>query len=198
MGALGRTAGCARGALPARAASPIVQPCPCALPHPPPRSTSPTGWWAGSGGTALPKTCGSWCAARCAAGRACSWQVRAAGAPHRGRPGCMGVQAQHCRDCALHMAQLLLHLCSPEPALAALTTPPQHLHSSVPLFTVPTYLHSSVPLSTPHLPLHPPAPPPGDLHFMMRHSFRQYGEGQSPSLAPSELATPAGGGPAGS
>lgn len=27
---------------------------------------------------------------------------------------------------------------------------------------------------------------------MMRHSFRQYGEGQSPSLAPSELATPAG------
>ena len=36
--------------------------------------------------------------------------------------------------------------------------------------------------------------PPGDLHFMMRHSFRQYGAGQSPSLAPSELPTPAGAG----
>jgi hypothetical protein len=33
---------------------------------------------------------------------------------------------------------------------------------------------------------------------MMRHSFRQYGPGQSPSLAPSELATPAGGSPLGS
>ncbi|KAI7840166.1 hypothetical protein COHA_005949 [Chlorella ohadii] len=37
----------------------------------------------------------------------------------------------------------------------------------------------------------------GDLHFMMRHSFRQYGAGQSPSLAPSELPTPAGTSPLG-
>ena len=28
---------------------------------------------------------------------------------------------------------------------------------------------------------------------MMRHSFKQYGPGQSPSLAPSEMPTPAGG-----
>jgi hypothetical protein len=37
-----------------------------------------------------------------------------------------------------------------------------------------------------------PCPPAGDLHFMMRHSFKQYGPGQSPSLAPSEMPTPAG------
>ncbi|KAL4423131.1 hypothetical protein ABPG77_004814 [Micractinium sp. CCAP 211/92] len=37
----------------------------------------------------------------------------------------------------------------------------------------------------------------GDLHFMMRHSFRQYGPGQSPSLAPSEAPTPAGASPLG-
>lgn len=42
------------------------------------RSTSPTGWWAGFGGTAPRRICGSWCAARCAAGHGCSWQVRPA------------------------------------------------------------------------------------------------------------------------
>jgi hypothetical protein len=37
----------------------------------------------------------------------------------------------------------------------------------------------------------------GDLHFYMRHSWRQYGPDQTPSMAPSELNTPLGASPVG-
>ena len=119
------------------------------LPH---CSTSPTGWWAGSGATPPPRTCGSWCEGRCAAAPACSWQVRlgalAGVVEGEGRPA---------------------ELCTLPPCNAA-----------------------NHPLLKPLPPPAPCHPLPGDLHFMMRHSYRQYGPGQSPSLAPSELPTPAG------
>ncbi len=107
-----------------------------------------------------------------------------AGAPGRWAGGLAGICLGSKRVC--QSARLSAsHLCT-VPSVGSITL--WSRHGKPHLESPPTTHHPP----TPPFPWPPPPSQTGDLHFMMRHSFRQYGPGQSPSLAPSEAPTPAG------